>query len=217
MTRIAATFERLGKEKRKALIPYVTAGFPFADITPDLMHAMVDAGCDVIELGVPFSDPMADGPVIQKAGERALALQQRGAHRRMRGHAAGETPRALAAQVGIGEHGIVERRGLQRRHHVVGVAAGARDAQPDGAIEQARIEVRQPVMRGKRAGDRALAARGGAVHGDDHGSAPVSPLPNGGRVFDTACPPWQCAAHAAPAPSPRDPFIASERRTLLSW
>jgi tryptophan synthase alpha chain len=74
MSRIASTFDRLGKEKRKALIPYVTAGFPFADITPDLMHAMVDAGCDVIELGVPFSDPMADGPVIQKAGERALAL-----------------------------------------------------------------------------------------------------------------------------------------------
>jgi tryptophan synthase alpha chain len=74
MSRIAATFERLAREKRKALIPYVTAGFPFADITPGLMHAMVEAGCDVIELGVPFSDPMADGPVIQKAGERALAL-----------------------------------------------------------------------------------------------------------------------------------------------
>lgn len=72
MSRIPATFERLAKEKRKALIPYITAGFPFADITPQLMHAMVDAGCDVIELGVPFSDPMADGPVIQKAGERAL-------------------------------------------------------------------------------------------------------------------------------------------------
>lgn len=74
MSRIAATFERLAREKRKALIPYITAGFPFADITPELMHAMVEAGSDVIELGVPFSDPMADGPVIQKAGERALAL-----------------------------------------------------------------------------------------------------------------------------------------------
>jgi tryptophan synthase alpha chain len=51
----------------------VTAGFPFADITPALMHGMVEAGADVIELGVPFSDPMADGPVIQKAGEKALA------------------------------------------------------------------------------------------------------------------------------------------------
>jgi tryptophan synthase alpha chain len=74
MSRIAATFAKLGEHGRRALIPYVTAGFPQADITPDLMHAMVAAGADVIELGVPFSDPMADGPVIQKAGEAALAL-----------------------------------------------------------------------------------------------------------------------------------------------
>ncbi|WP_298923576.1 tryptophan synthase subunit alpha [uncultured Ramlibacter sp.] len=74
MSRIAATFAALKANKRKALIPYVTAGFPYADVTPDLMHAMVQAGADVIELGVPFSDPMADGPVIQKAGEKALAL-----------------------------------------------------------------------------------------------------------------------------------------------
>ncbi|WGT64558.1 tryptophan synthase subunit alpha [Variovorax paradoxus] len=74
MSRIAATFEALKKDGRRALIPYVTAGFPFADITPELMHGMVEAGADVIELGVPFSDPMADGPVIQKAGEDALAM-----------------------------------------------------------------------------------------------------------------------------------------------
>ena len=74
MTRLAAKFESLRSAGRKALIPYVTAGFPFADITPELMHGMVAAGSDVIELGVPFSDPMADGPVIQKAGEKALAL-----------------------------------------------------------------------------------------------------------------------------------------------
>lgn len=55
------------------LIPYITAGFPFAAITPSLMHGMVEAGADVIELGVPFSDPMADGPTIQKAGDRAIA------------------------------------------------------------------------------------------------------------------------------------------------
>lgn len=72
--RIATTFAQLQEQGRKALIPYVTAGFPFADITPALMHGMVEAGADVIELGVPFSDPMADGPVIQKAGEKALAL-----------------------------------------------------------------------------------------------------------------------------------------------
>jgi len=74
MSRIAATFSRLRETKRKALIPYVTAGFPYADITPELMHGMARAGADIIELGVPFSDPMADGPVIQRAGEKALAL-----------------------------------------------------------------------------------------------------------------------------------------------
>jgi tryptophan synthase alpha chain len=74
MSRIAATFAKLKEEGRRALIPYVTAGFPYADITPELMHGMVAAGADVIELGVPFSDPMADGPVIQKAGEAALAM-----------------------------------------------------------------------------------------------------------------------------------------------
>lgn len=74
MSRIQATFAALKSQGRKALIPYVTAGFPFADITPELMHAMVAGGADVIELGVPFSDPSADGPVIQKAGEKALAL-----------------------------------------------------------------------------------------------------------------------------------------------
>ncbi len=73
MSRIAATFAALQAKGRKALIPYVTAGDPFADATPEIMLAMARAGADVIELGVPFSDPMADGPVIQKAGERALA------------------------------------------------------------------------------------------------------------------------------------------------
>ena len=73
MSRIAHTFAKLKAQGRKALIPYVTAGFPFADITPELMHGMAAAGADIIEVGVPFSDPMADGPVIQQAGERALA------------------------------------------------------------------------------------------------------------------------------------------------
>jgi tryptophan synthase alpha chain len=74
MSRIAATFANLKAQDKKALIPYVTAGFPFADITPELMHAFVAGGADVIELGVPFSDPSADGPVIQQAGDKALAL-----------------------------------------------------------------------------------------------------------------------------------------------
>ena len=73
MSRIKTTFDALQAQGRKALIPYVTTGDPFADATVDIMLAMAAAGADVIELGVPFSDPMADGPVIQKAGERALA------------------------------------------------------------------------------------------------------------------------------------------------
>jgi len=74
MSRIEPTFSRLQSQGRKALIPYVMAGFPFADVTPELMHGLVAGGADVIELGVPFSDPSADGPVIQKAGEKALSL-----------------------------------------------------------------------------------------------------------------------------------------------
>ena len=74
MSRIDTRFADLKKQDRKALIPYVTAGFPFADVTPELMQGMVAGGADVIELGVPFSDPSADGLVIQKAGEKALAL-----------------------------------------------------------------------------------------------------------------------------------------------
>jgi tryptophan synthase alpha chain len=74
MSRIDATFAALKSQDRKALIPFVTAGFPHADITPELMHAMVAGGADVIELGVPFSDPSADGPVIQKAGDLALSF-----------------------------------------------------------------------------------------------------------------------------------------------
>ncbi|MFA6164600.1 MAG: tryptophan synthase subunit alpha [Methylobacter sp.] len=72
MSRLAATFEALSKSGRKALVPFITAGDPKPDFTLPMMHAMVEAGVDVIELGVPFSDPMADGPVIQRASERAL-------------------------------------------------------------------------------------------------------------------------------------------------
>ncbi|MES3009608.1 MAG: tryptophan synthase subunit alpha [Pseudomonadota bacterium] len=74
MSRISTTLDKLKSQNRTALIPYVTAGFPFPGITPALMHGMVDAGADIIELGVPFSDPSADGPVIQQAGEKALAF-----------------------------------------------------------------------------------------------------------------------------------------------
>ncbi len=73
MSRIDAALAAVKAERRTALIPYVTAGFPYPDITPELMHGMVAAGANVIELGVPFSDPSADGAVIQKAGDKALA------------------------------------------------------------------------------------------------------------------------------------------------
>ena len=72
MSRIAATFDRLRREQRKALIPFVTAGDPQPNTAVPLMHAVVTGGADIIELGVPFSDPMADGPVIQRSSERAL-------------------------------------------------------------------------------------------------------------------------------------------------
>ncbi|MFT6914439.1 MAG: tryptophan synthase alpha chain [Motiliproteus sp.] len=73
MSRIQACFQGLQAKGRKALIPYITAGDPVPGVTVGLMHALVEAGADIIELGVPFSDPMADGPVIQLACERALS------------------------------------------------------------------------------------------------------------------------------------------------
>ncbi len=73
MSKIQATFERLRAQGRKALIPFITAGDPDPALTVNLMHTLVEAGADIIELGVPFSDPMADGPTIQRASERALA------------------------------------------------------------------------------------------------------------------------------------------------
>jgi tryptophan synthase alpha chain len=72
MTRIGCLFERLKRENRKGFIAYLTAGDPTPERTPALIEAMVRGGADLIELGVPFSDPIADGPVIQRAGERAL-------------------------------------------------------------------------------------------------------------------------------------------------
>ena len=73
MSRIAPTLAALQAQGRKALIPYIAAGDPFPDATVEIMLALADGGADIIELGVPFSDPMADGPVIQQASERALA------------------------------------------------------------------------------------------------------------------------------------------------
>ena len=73
MSRIEQTFAALAAQSKKGLIPFITAGYPDPARTVEFMHALVAGGADVIELGVPFSDPMADGPVIQRASERALA------------------------------------------------------------------------------------------------------------------------------------------------
>ncbi len=72
MSRIQTVFDKLKQQKRKALIPFITAGDPNPQLTVPLMHALAEGGADMIELGVPFSDPMADGPTIQRASERAL-------------------------------------------------------------------------------------------------------------------------------------------------
>ena len=74
MSKIAAVFAALKAQGKKGLIPFVTAGDPHPNMTVDVMHALVKGGADIIELGVPFSDPSADGPVIQKAGDKALAF-----------------------------------------------------------------------------------------------------------------------------------------------
>src|SRR3989442_5143890 len=72
MSRIQARFASLASARRKALIPYITAGDPHPSLTVPLLRALVEAGADILELGLPFSDPMADGPGIQRSGERAL-------------------------------------------------------------------------------------------------------------------------------------------------
>ncbi len=72
MSRLAAKFEELARTGRKALIPFITAGDPQPDWSVGIMHQLVDAGADLLELGIPFSDTMADGPVIQAASERAI-------------------------------------------------------------------------------------------------------------------------------------------------
>ena len=127
MSRIAATFDALAARGRKALIPYVTAGDPHADTTAAIMHAMVAAGADVIELGIPFSDPMADGPVVQRASERALArgvgLAKALAFVREFRAADARTPIVL-----MGYANPIERYGIER------FVADAKDAGIDGVL-----------------------------------------------------------------------------------
>ena len=127
MSRIDATFAALRDRKRTALIPYVTVGDTHADGTPELLLAMAQAGADIIELGIPFSDPMADGPVVQKASERALARgigmkQVLAAVAEFRRHDA-RTPIVL-----MGYANPIERYGIES------FADAARDAGVDGVL-----------------------------------------------------------------------------------
>ena len=127
MNRITHRFQELRRAGRKALIPYITAGDPRPELTVPMLHALVAAGADIIELGVPFSDPMADGPVIQKACERALAQ--------------GMTPRRVLelvrefrqidAQTPLVLMGYLNP--IERMGHAAFVAA-ARDAGVDGVL-----------------------------------------------------------------------------------
>jgi len=131
MSRIAGTLDALLSRGRKALIPYVPVGDPYADATPEIMHGLVRGGADIIELGVPFSDPMADGPVIQKASERALArgigmVQVLDAVRSFR-RQDGKTPVVL-----MGYANPVER--YDQRHGAGAFIAAAAEAGVDGVL-----------------------------------------------------------------------------------
>lgn len=125
--RIDAAFARLKAEGRKALIPFLTAGDPSLEATVPVMHALVAAGADVIELGVPFSDPMADGPTIQRSSERALA---RGAGMRYVLEAVAQFRRTdtTTPVVLMGYLNPVEIRGAE------GFAAAAAEAGVDGVL-----------------------------------------------------------------------------------
>jgi len=127
MKRIQAVFERLQTQGRKALIPFITAGDPDPALTVPLLQTLVRAGADIIELGVPFSDPMADGPTIQRASERALAKgvslrQVLGLVRDFRA-ADQETPIVL-----MGYANPIEAMGVEA------FAAAAADAGADGVL-----------------------------------------------------------------------------------
>jgi len=129
--RIAATFERLRAQGRKALIPYVTAGDPEPAATVDILHALVAGGADIIELGVPFSDPMADGPVIQKAAERALA-RGIGLGRVLDDVRAFRTRNSTTPLVLMGYANPIER--YDQRHGAGRFVADARAAGVDGVL-----------------------------------------------------------------------------------
>ena len=147
MSRIQARFETLRKAKRKALIPYITAGDPTPALTVPLMRALVESGADILELGVPFSDPMADGPVIQRSGERALKqgvslASVLGLVRDFRHHNS-QTPLVL-----MGYANPIEAMGVEK------FVAAAKDAGVDGVIvvDYPPEECEQFAARARQAG-----------------------------------------------------------------
>ncbi|MCK0511076.1 tryptophan synthase subunit alpha [Aromatoleum buckelii] len=127
MSKIQSTFQRLQATGRRALIPFITAGDPAPELTVPLMNALVEGGADIIELGVPFSDPMADGPTIQRASERALAngMTLRRVLDTVREFRTGnaETPVVL-----MGYANPIEAMGVER------FVSAAREAQIDGVL-----------------------------------------------------------------------------------
>ncbi|MCK0508927.1 tryptophan synthase subunit alpha [Aromatoleum anaerobium] len=127
MSKIQSTFQRLQATGRRALIPFITAGDPAPELTVPLMNALVEGGADIIELGVPFSDPMADGPTIQRASERALAngMTLRRVLDTVREFRTGnaETPVVL-----MGYANPIEAMGVER------FVSAAREAQVDGVL-----------------------------------------------------------------------------------
>ncbi len=127
MSRIQTTFSRLGSQRRKALITFITAGDPAPELTVPLMHAMVESGADILELGVPFSDPMAEGPVIQRANERALKFNV-GMHDVLEYVRAFRKQDAQTPVVLMGYANPIERMGIDR------FVAEAHAAGADGAI-----------------------------------------------------------------------------------
>lgn len=143
MKRIEQTFSRLRASKRVALIPYVTAGDPSPQVTVAIMHALVAAGADILELGVPFSDPMADGPAIQRASERALA-QGMSVHRVLELVAQFRRDDAQTPVVLMGYANPVERMGYAR-FAAAAVAAGVDgvllvDVPPEESVRQVLAE-----------------------------------------------------------------------------
>ena len=127
MSRIPATFEALKTRGREALIPFITAGDPSLEMTGPLMRALVEAGADIIELGVPFSDPMADGPAIQRASERALKAHTT-LHGVLSAVAAFRSQDARTPVVLMGYANPIEAMGTQR------FAEQAADAGVDGVL-----------------------------------------------------------------------------------